>query len=156
MSYPCSYVYQLDGKTWNTEKEYDTRDKMFSEWEQESRRYIQKVFWEIWKSSGLEVSWGAWQTHVHILIMSNVRSGRISHIHFALSAKRWRKHSVKRLKFPEWLAKSLGRENSNQYLSQKESQSPSLNRNRIKMTERAIFVTTKDHHDVRSEEFGKS
>ena len=72
---------------------------------------------------------------------------------FFLSAKRWRKHSVRTLRIPEWSADTLRRENSNWYLSQRRISA----RTRMKMIDRAYaFVTPKTHHDVRSEEFDES
>lgn len=88
-----------------------------------------------------------------ILIMSEMKSGKISHVYFALSAKRWRKHSVRTLSIPEWSVDTMRRENSDWYLSQRRNNT----RNRMKMTAGAyIFVTPKAHHDVRSEEFDES
>lgn len=85
-----------------------------------------------------------------ILIMSEMKSGKISHVYFALSANRWRKHSVRRLRIPEWSADTLRRENSNSYLSQRRIST----RTRLKMIDRAyVSVTPQTHHDVRSEEF---
>ena len=85
-----------------------------------------------------------------ILIMSEMKSGKISHVYFALSANRWRKHSVRTLRIPEWSADTLMRENSNSYLCQRRIST----RTRMKIIDRAyVSVTPKTHRDVRSEEF---
>lgn len=53
------------------------------------------------------------ERHTEILRMSYVSNGGISHTHFALREERWRKHSEKRLRIPEGLVESFGKEDSN-------------------------------------------
>jgi len=134
MSYLCSFCLPA----WWQNMEHRERNNIVQEinslvnWEQGSRRYTPKGIWE---SSGLEVSREAWKTYVHILL-NDMRSGRNTNIHFALSAKRWRNIQQRDGGF-QWSVDGLGRENRNLYFSQKRINT----RNRIKMIKRTyIFV----------------